>query len=301
MDKTEIKLRPTHEAADAFWKYWRENGDTHKHGYYESTWGAINAAIEVCGVCDLAGNSLARADFKIDTRKAEVDEIVARFKAEFPDLEVVEGDYGNTTSVRRPGKQPYYITKDRDILHPTKKDKGGDPLIIGTSAFSLTPEHGVDILIEKLRGNLSEFTPDPLLDHSRPEPTAEKLPPALDPAGTAEDEPVDLDKIDHTLSMPAAEQLTGDEEPLIDDHTHINADGEFQSDKLPGIPPGWFPMKFTDLLARMCIRMYATFTTDDRLAIELLTALAKGDDDARKSAEEQGERPSGDQPLEPPS
>lgn len=38
-------IEPTHEAADAFWKYWRENGDMHKHGYYESTWGAINAAL----------------------------------------------------------------------------------------------------------------------------------------------------------------------------------------------------------------------------------------------------------------
>jgi hypothetical protein len=38
-------IEPTHEAADAFWKYWRENGETHKHGYYESTWGAINAAL----------------------------------------------------------------------------------------------------------------------------------------------------------------------------------------------------------------------------------------------------------------
>jgi len=38
-------IRPTHMAADAFWKYWRENGETHKHGYYESTWGAINAAL----------------------------------------------------------------------------------------------------------------------------------------------------------------------------------------------------------------------------------------------------------------
>src|SRR5574343_575997 len=41
-------IKPTHEAADAFWKYWRENGETHKHGYYESTWGAINAAL-ACG------------------------------------------------------------------------------------------------------------------------------------------------------------------------------------------------------------------------------------------------------------
>ncbi len=35
-----------HHVADAFWKYWRENGETHKHGYYESTWGAIFAALD---------------------------------------------------------------------------------------------------------------------------------------------------------------------------------------------------------------------------------------------------------------
>lgn len=45
---------PTHEAADAFWKYWRENGETHKHGYYESTWGAINAALNSTGQLDAA-------------------------------------------------------------------------------------------------------------------------------------------------------------------------------------------------------------------------------------------------------
>lgn len=42
-------IHPTHEAADAFWKYWKENGETGKHGYYESTWGAINAAINIKG------------------------------------------------------------------------------------------------------------------------------------------------------------------------------------------------------------------------------------------------------------
>ena len=39
-----------HQAADAFWDYWKENGETHKHGYYESTWGAINAALRTVGV-----------------------------------------------------------------------------------------------------------------------------------------------------------------------------------------------------------------------------------------------------------
>ena len=38
-------IKPTHDAANAFWHYWRINGETHKHGYYESTWGAINAAL----------------------------------------------------------------------------------------------------------------------------------------------------------------------------------------------------------------------------------------------------------------
>ena len=37
-----------HEAADAFWKTWEENHG--KHGYYESTWMAINAAIKKVGV-----------------------------------------------------------------------------------------------------------------------------------------------------------------------------------------------------------------------------------------------------------
>lgn len=39
--RTDIPL--SHEACDAFWAYWKENGETHKHGYYESTWGAIRA------------------------------------------------------------------------------------------------------------------------------------------------------------------------------------------------------------------------------------------------------------------
>src|SRR5258706_6769432 len=48
--KLEPAIIPTHQAADAFWKYWKENGETHKHGYYESTWGAINAALRSSGV-----------------------------------------------------------------------------------------------------------------------------------------------------------------------------------------------------------------------------------------------------------
>lgn len=39
-----------HEACDTFWAYWKANGITHVHGYYESTWGAINAALVIAGV-----------------------------------------------------------------------------------------------------------------------------------------------------------------------------------------------------------------------------------------------------------
>lgn len=49
-----IRHRDCHKAADAFWKYWKENGETHKNGYYEATWGAINSALKVVGVIDTA-------------------------------------------------------------------------------------------------------------------------------------------------------------------------------------------------------------------------------------------------------
>ena len=55
-------INPTHEGADAFWKHWRENGDPHKHGYYESTWGAINAALAKSGVCWSSDMSAAPRD-----------------------------------------------------------------------------------------------------------------------------------------------------------------------------------------------------------------------------------------------
>jgi len=45
-----VKHPDCHKAADAFWNYWNENGETHKRGYYESTWGAINRAIRTVGV-----------------------------------------------------------------------------------------------------------------------------------------------------------------------------------------------------------------------------------------------------------
>lgn len=45
-----VRHSDCHKAADAFWKYWNENGETHKHGYYESTWGAINRALRTVGV-----------------------------------------------------------------------------------------------------------------------------------------------------------------------------------------------------------------------------------------------------------
>ncbi len=35
-----------HHVADAFWKSWAINGEPHKHGYYESTWMAIHAALD---------------------------------------------------------------------------------------------------------------------------------------------------------------------------------------------------------------------------------------------------------------
>lgn len=47
-----VQHRDCHKAADAFWAYWNENGETHKRGYYESTWGAINQALRTVGVVE---------------------------------------------------------------------------------------------------------------------------------------------------------------------------------------------------------------------------------------------------------
>jgi len=34
-----------HECAEEFWRVWKEVGEPHKHGFYESTWMAIDAAL----------------------------------------------------------------------------------------------------------------------------------------------------------------------------------------------------------------------------------------------------------------
>lgn len=47
-----VRHENCHKAADAFWTYWNENGETHKRGYYESTWGAINCALRTVGVAE---------------------------------------------------------------------------------------------------------------------------------------------------------------------------------------------------------------------------------------------------------
>jgi hypothetical protein len=47
-----VRHSDCHKAADAFWAYWNEYGETHKHGYYESTWGAINRALRTVGVVE---------------------------------------------------------------------------------------------------------------------------------------------------------------------------------------------------------------------------------------------------------
>ena len=34
-----------HHVADEFWRAWNENGERHKHGFYESTWMSLRAAL----------------------------------------------------------------------------------------------------------------------------------------------------------------------------------------------------------------------------------------------------------------
>jgi hypothetical protein len=64
MLEMKLIIRPTHEGADAFWKAWKEFGETHKHGYYESTWTSINQAISASGLYVWDGYSGYEFDFQ---------------------------------------------------------------------------------------------------------------------------------------------------------------------------------------------------------------------------------------------
>jgi hypothetical protein len=76
-----------HRAADAFWQYWRENGETHRHGYYESTWGAINQAIKLVGVIPYGyGEPLAT----LEPMEARYADLLARLGVQGHDGAVAE-------------------------------------------------------------------------------------------------------------------------------------------------------------------------------------------------------------------
>jgi hypothetical protein len=60
----DLVIRPTHEGADAFWNAWKEFGETHKHGYYESTWIGINRAIKESGIYAREGDNAYEFNFQ---------------------------------------------------------------------------------------------------------------------------------------------------------------------------------------------------------------------------------------------
>lgn len=73
---TGLAINPTHEAANAFWHHWNNHGRKSIDGYYESTWGAINAALKVGG---------------LHVREGEV--IWPGKEADIGDIKLVNGNY----------------------------------------------------------------------------------------------------------------------------------------------------------------------------------------------------------------
>lgn len=59
--------------------------------------------------------------------------------------------------------------------------------------------------------------------------------------------------------------------------THINSDGEFQSDKYPWCKAGFVPLKLTDPHARLVLEVYSELhmTKDPEFATDLLTCIRK--------------------------
>jgi len=52
IERKDIHIPPegvqfSQKAAEEFWRVWKEVGEPHKHGFYESTWMAIWAALRV--------------------------------------------------------------------------------------------------------------------------------------------------------------------------------------------------------------------------------------------------------------
>ena len=91
-----LRINPTHEAADAFWKYWKENnGESYHHGYYESTWGAINAALNVAGLAPPEGPPWTMEMVQIATKMAKSGFVHGKdwvFKYDEPHPETKPGD-----------------------------------------------------------------------------------------------------------------------------------------------------------------------------------------------------------------
>ena len=64
----------THEGVNAFWEVWKEVGEPHKHGVYESTWMAFRAAIETRGKVQLAAIS---ENTKLKAKLNQIEEAIS--------------------------------------------------------------------------------------------------------------------------------------------------------------------------------------------------------------------------------
>ncbi len=54
---------------------------------------------------------------------------------------------------------------------------------------------------------------------------------------------------------------------------NLTKDGEFQSDKYTWCPPGYFAIKLSDPIGRLCLLTYAELTDQDDLAKSLRAAI----------------------------
>lgn len=54
---------------------------------------------------------------------------------------------------------------------------------------------------------------------------------------------------------------------------NLNKDGQFLSDKYDWCPPGFFAIKLTDPIGRLCLLTYAELTDQSELARDLRAAI----------------------------
>lgn len=71
----------------------------------------------------------------------------------------------------------------------------------------------------------------------------------------------------------------------MSDHSHLDKNGDFRSDKFPELPAGYIALSFRDPYARSALERLANDTPNDQLRRDIRQALFNTSDDVKPRSE----------------